>query len=41
MFRVGDVIDSTYRVEEISGGQMTLRYLPLMEKQVLAIGAAK
>lgn len=39
--RVGDVIDGTYSVEEISGGRMTFLYLPLKEKQVLGIGADK
>jgi hypothetical protein len=36
--KVGDVINGTYRVEGISGGQMTLLYQPLKEKQVLSIG---
>ncbi|NTV70193.1 MAG: hypothetical protein HGA71_08615 [Azonexaceae bacterium] len=39
--RVGDVIDGIYSVEDISSGQMTLLYLPLKEKQILAIGADK
>jgi len=39
--KVGDVINGTYSVEEISGGQMTLLYQPLKEKQVLAIGSEK
>lgn len=39
--KVGDVIDNTYTVEEISGGRMVLLYQPLNEKQVLAIGAEK
>lgn len=39
--RVGDVINGIYSVEEISGGQMTLLYQPLKEKQVLAIGTDK
>lgn len=39
--RVGDVINGTYSVEEISGGRMTLRYQPLKEIQTLAIGPDK
>ncbi|MBS1145064.1 MAG: putative proline-rich transrane protein [Proteobacteria bacterium] len=39
--KVGDVIDGVYSVEDISGGQMTLLYLPLKEKQILAIGSDK
>lgn len=39
--RVGDVINGTYSVEEISGGQMTFLYQPLNEKQVLGIGSDK
>lgn len=36
----GDVIEGTYRVEEISGGMMVLTYLPLDMKQTLYIGDA-
>lgn len=39
--RVGDVINGSYSVEEISGGRMTLLYQPLKEIQMLAIGADK
>ncbi len=39
--RVGDIINDTYRVEEISGGRMTFLYQPLKEIQVLAIGTDK
>lgn len=39
--RVGDVINGTYSVEEISGGRMTLLYQPLKEIQTLAIGPDK
>ena len=39
--KVGDVIDGTYSVEEISGGRMTFLYQPLKEKQVLGIGSDK
>lgn len=39
--KVGDVINGTYSVEEISGGQMTFLYQPLNEKQVLGIGSDK
>ena len=35
---VGDVIDSTYRVESITDTQMTLIYLPLDIRQVLSVG---
>jgi hypothetical protein len=37
---VGDVIDGTYRVERIDGGQMTLIYLPLNISQTLSVGSA-
>lgn len=36
--RTGDIINETYRVDEIAGGRMTFLYLPLKEIQVLAIG---
>lgn len=39
--RVGDVINGTYSIEEISGGRMTLLYQPLKEIQTLAIGSDK
>ena len=39
--KLGDVINGTYSVEEISGGQMTFLYQPLNEKQVLSIGSDK
>ena len=39
--KVGDVINGTYSVEEIAGGQMTFLYQPLNEKQVLGIGSDK
>ncbi|MDP2883187.1 MAG: hypothetical protein Q8N89_16600 [Azonexus sp.] len=39
--KVGDVINGTYSVEEISGGQMTFLFQPLNEKQVLGIGSDK
>lgn len=35
----GDVIDGTYRVENISGTQMTLIYLPLNTAQTLSVGS--
>lgn len=38
--RPGDVIEGTYRVEGITGGQMTLLYLPLSIRQTLATGGA-
>ena len=37
--KVGDVINGTYSVEEIAGGQMTFLYLPLNKKQALSIGS--
>ncbi|MCY1351118.1 hypothetical protein D9M69_373740 [compost metagenome] len=37
--RVGDVIDSTYRVEGIQHARMTLTYLPLRISQSLAVGS--
>ncbi|WP_428827822.1 hypothetical protein ACLIKD_07580 [Azonexus sp. IMCC34842] len=39
--KVGDVINGTYNVEEIAGGQMTFLYQPLQEKQTLAIGSER
>lgn len=36
--RTGDVIDSTYRVEEISPQRIELMYLPLQQKQTLLTG---
>lgn len=39
--RVGDVINDTYRVEDIAGGRMSFLYQPLEEIQVLAIGTEK
>lgn len=39
--RVGDIINDTYRVEEIAAGRMTFLYQPLKEIQVLAIGTEK
>jgi hypothetical protein len=35
----GETIDGTYRVDEIKGANMVLTYLPLDQKQNLAIGA--
>lgn len=35
----GDVIDNTYKVEDVTAAQMTLTYLPLNVKQTLAIGS--
>lgn len=35
----GDVIDNTYKVEDVAAAQMTLTYLPLNIKQTLAIGS--
>jgi hypothetical protein len=35
----GETIDGTYRVDEIKGANMVLTYLPLDQKQTLAIGA--
>jgi hypothetical protein len=34
----GDVIDSTYRTEGADGGQLRFTYLPLNQRQGLAIG---
>ena len=39
--QVGDQISGMYRVEEIKGGSMLFRYLPLDEVQRLAIGTEK
>lgn len=38
--RAGDKLDSNYQVDEIQPGVMTFTYLPLGQKQTLAIGAA-
>jgi hypothetical protein len=35
----GDTIGGTYRVEEISGSEIVLTYLPLRQRQKLPIGA--
>lgn len=35
----GETIDGVYRIDEIKGGTMVLTYLPLDQKQSLAIGA--
>lgn len=37
--KVGDVINGTYSVEEIAGGQITFLYLPLNKRQSLPIGS--
>ncbi len=34
----GDVIDNTYRVERLAGGQLELTYLPLDIKQTISAG---
>jgi len=36
--KVGDVIDGIYQVDDINGGAMTFIYLPLEQKQTLALG---
>jgi len=36
----GDTLDATYRVDEITGTEMVLTYLPLDQRQSLRIGAA-
>ena len=36
--RAGDVIDATYKVEGVSGGKLTLTYLPLNIQQTLTVG---
>ena len=35
---VGDIIDSTYKVESINAGQLELLYLPLKIRQILRLG---
>jgi len=37
----GDVIDGTYRVEGSQAGQLAFTYLPLEQRQVLAVGAPR
>jgi hypothetical protein len=39
--KAGDMIDDTYRVESIELPVLTLTYLPLNERQTLAIGGAE
>lgn len=39
VIKVGDVINATYAVEEISAGKVVFVYQPLQERQVLATGA--
>lgn len=36
----GDVIDQTYRVERLAGGQLELTYLPLDIKQTISAGGS-
>ncbi|HEX9721465.1 MAG TPA: hypothetical protein VGA59_17240 [Ramlibacter sp.] len=36
----GDVIDQTYRVERLAGGQLELTYLPLGIKQTISAGGS-
>jgi hypothetical protein len=36
----GEVIDNTYRVERLTGGQLELTYLPLNIKQTISAGGA-
>ncbi len=38
--QVGDSIADLYRVESLSGGVLTLRYVPLNQTQTLEVGAA-
>jgi hypothetical protein len=38
VIKVGDVIDGTYRVDEINGSLMNLTYIPLNIKQTMQIG---
>jgi hypothetical protein len=40
VLRVGDVVDSTWRVDAIETTRMKLTYLPLNQDQYLALGAA-
>jgi hypothetical protein len=37
--RPGDVIDNTYKLEEVSDSAVVLTYLPLSQRQTLPIGA--
>ncbi|MFO0523615.1 MAG: hypothetical protein ACK515_24775 [bacterium] len=37
----GEVIENTYRVEEIRATEVVLTYIPLNERQVMTIGTAK
>jgi hypothetical protein len=36
----GEVIDNTYRVERLTGGQLEMTYLPLNIKQTISVGAS-
>lgn len=36
--KVGDTLDGAYRVEDISGSEVVLTYLPLKQRQTLPIG---
>jgi hypothetical protein len=38
---VGEVVENTYRVEEIRATEVVLTYIPLNERQVMMIGTAK
>ncbi len=37
--KAGDVIDNTYKLEEVSDSAVVLTYLPLSQRQTLSIGA--
>jgi hypothetical protein len=34
----GDLIDNTYKVEEVTDSSVVLTYLPMKQRQTLAIG---
>jgi hypothetical protein len=38
VLKPGDVIDNTYKLEEITDGAVVLTYLPLSQRQTLSIG---
>jgi hypothetical protein len=40
LVHLGDVVDKTWRVDDISATSMKLTYLPLNESQTLSLGAA-
>ena len=41
VLKAGEILDDTYRVDEIAAEQVTVTYLPLGIKQILPMGASR